>query len=120
MSQKKKRWDTLEQNALNNHRKTPSLSSPNEQTKVTDITPTTNRSTKRRTADPDSGEDVIFDELFLSSLADDGLLEERRKNTEFELKREKDLHDIDVHQAKVAELSRQQNMLKLEEDVAYV
>lgn len=55
------------------------------------------------------------DEYIIKSLTDDGLLEERKKEAEFELTRKKDLHEYDM-KLKNAELARREKEIDLERE----
>lgn len=55
------------------------------------------------------------DESIIMALADDGLLEERKKDAQFELTRKKDLHEFEM-KSKEMELARREKELDLERD----
>lgn len=55
------------------------------------------------------------DEYIIKSILDDGLLEERKKEAEFELLRKKDLHEFEM-KSKNSELSRRDKEIDLERE----
>ena len=59
--------------------------------------------------------DGYDDDSLIMALADDGLLEERKKEAEFELTRKKDLHEFEM-KSKEMELARREKELDLERD----